>query len=113
MVLLFVFYFSIANYSTLFFIYYNEVYPTQVRVIGTNLVNFVKGVLVALIPFIIDACLDSGFPVMLLFVIVSAVSIVLSRLFPESYGKVPPEIIKELEEEGQKESKQSLLDSTA
>ena len=67
--------------------------------IGTNLANFVKGVVVVFIPLIIDACIDSGFPIMLLFAIVSAASIAMSRVFPETFGKAPPEIIEELRDE--------------
>ena len=49
--------------------------------------------------FIIDACLDSGFPIMLLFAILAAVSVILSWLLPETHGKRPPEVIKELNED--------------
>ena len=48
--------------------------------------------------FIIDACINSGFPIMLLFAILAAVSIVLSWILPETHGKRPPEVIEEMEE---------------
>ena len=82
------------------------------RVLGTNMANFIKGVLVTFLPLIIDACIDSGFPIMLLFAIVSAASIVLSKFFPESYGKAPPEVIEELANQSKEEGEESLIEDS-
>ena len=42
---------------------------------------------------IINACLNSGFPIMLVFAVLAAASIILSYFLPESHGKRPPEMI--------------------
>ena len=46
--------------------------------------------------FIINACINSGFKIMLLFAILAAISAILCFMLPQTYGKRPPEVIEEL-----------------
>ena len=50
LVLIFVFRFAISLEYTVFYIYFNEVYPTQIRVLGTGLVSTMGGVMVTVAP---------------------------------------------------------------
>lgn len=94
-VLIFVFIIQlvVGNAFNFYGIYLNELFPTQVRVIG---LNFIKtwGSLTSMVSSqIINACFNSGFPIMLVFAILAAISIGLSYILPESHGKRPPEMI--------------------
>lgn len=62
--------------------YYNELYPTQVRVLGTGLVSLMGGVMVTVAPQIIDLCISSEFPIMILFAILSGLSGLFSSRLP-------------------------------
>ena len=89
----------VSNAFNFYAIYLNELYPSQIRIVA---IGFIKtfGAMTAMVSSqIIDACLDSGFPIMLLFAILAAVSVVLSWILPETHGKRPPEVIKELGEQ--------------
>jgi hypothetical protein len=80
--LIFVFRFAVSLEYTFFYVYFNELYPTQIRVIGTSLVSVMGGVMVTIAPEIIDACISSGFPVMILFTVLSAISAFFSKKLP-------------------------------
>jgi len=82
LVLIFIFRFAISLEYTVFYIYFNEVYPTQIRVLGTGLVSTMGGVMVTLAPIIIQICISGGFPIMILFAVLSALSIFLSYHLP-------------------------------
>ena len=82
LVLIFVFRFAISLEYTVFYIYFNEVYPTQIRVLGTGLVSTMGGVMVTVAPEIIQACISGGFPIMILFAVLSGISIFLSSRLP-------------------------------
>ena len=43
---------------------------------------------------IINACINSGFKIMILFAVLAAISIALYLLLPETKGKQPPDVIK-------------------
>jgi hypothetical protein len=94
--LIFIFRFAVSLEYTFFYVYFNELYPTQIRVIGTSLVSVMGGVMVTIAPEIIDACIGSGFPVMILFTVLSALSAVCSRKLPETLHRVPSDVIEEL-----------------
>lgn len=47
LILIFIFRFSVTVEYTFFYVYYNEIYPTQVRVLGTSFVLFVGGAMLA------------------------------------------------------------------
>ena len=73
-------------------------YPTQIRVLGTGLVATMGGATVTVAPIIIDTCINSGFPIMIIFAILSAVSGFFSSRLPETLGSEPHDEIKELRE---------------
>lgn len=84
---------AISAEYTFFFVYFNELYPTQVRVIGTSLVTLMGGAMVTVSPFLIDACLRSQLPIMALFALMSFLSVLGSCQLPETYQTPPPDII--------------------
>lgn len=52
--------------------------------------------MVTVAPEILDTCLSKGFPIMVLFVILSGLSGVISSRLPETLQKTPPDEIEEL-----------------
>jgi hypothetical protein len=48
--LIFIFRFAISIEYTFFYVYFNEIYPTQVRVLGTSLVSLMGGAMVTVAP---------------------------------------------------------------
>ena len=88
----------IATEYTFFYVYFNEVYPTQIRVLGTSLVSLMGATVVTVAPEIIDGCIQGGFPIMILFAILSGISMICSWKLPETLNITPPEIIQELRE---------------
>jgi len=52
------------------------------------------GVMVTVAPEILDVCLSKGFPVMILFVILSGLSGVISSRLPETLKQTPPDEIE-------------------
>ena len=82
LILIFAFRFAISVEYTYFYVYFNELYPTQVRVLGTGLVSTMGGVMVTVAPTIIDLCITNGFPIMILFAVLSAISGVFSGQLP-------------------------------
>lgn len=57
------------------------------------------GIMVTIAPEIIDGCIHSGFPIMILFAILSALSAAFSYKLPETLHKIPPDVVKELLED--------------
>jgi len=96
--LIFIFRFAIALEYTYFYVYFNELFPTQIRVLGTGLVSTMGGVMVTLAPIIIEKCTNSSFPIMVIFAILSGASIFISYMLPETLGVPPEDEIKELRE---------------
>jgi MFS transporter, putative metabolite:H+ symporter len=93
---IFLFRFAISLEYTFFYVYFNELYPTQVRVIGTSMVSVMGGIMVTIAPEIIDGCIHSGFPIMILFAVLSALSAACSYKLPETLHKVPADVVEEL-----------------
>lgn len=63
------------------------------------MVSVMGGVMVTTAPEIIDSCIHSGFPIMILFAILSAFSAGCSYKLPETLHKVPPDVVAELMED--------------
>ena len=84
LVLIFIFRFAISVEYTTFYVYFNELFPTQVRVLGTGLVSMMAGVIITVAPTILQACINTKFPVMIIFAALSALSCGLSALLPET-----------------------------
>lgn len=82
LVLIFVFELFIAIEFTIFYVYQNEIFPTQARVIATSVVSLVGEAVVIFASEIIDLCLENGFPVMIIFAALSGVCVVISFMLP-------------------------------
>lgn len=81
---------------TVFYVYFNELFPTQVRAIGTGVVSLAGGVMIMVNPEIIAVCESAGFHIMILFAAGSVVCLVCSYFLPETYGKTPEDVVEEL-----------------
>lgn len=95
-VLLFIFIieFAISNEFNFYLVYLNETFPTQVRIIAIGFIKTFGTITVMLAPALINACASSGFPLMLVFGIMAAISVWCSYVLPETYGKRPMEVIE-------------------
>ena len=94
--LVFVFRFAITIEFTVFYVYFIELYPTQTRVLGTGFVSTLGALAITFAPIILHFCIFKNIPIMALCIFMSAISIYLSKLLPETLGQIPPEIIPEL-----------------
>ena len=74
-------------------------FPTQIRVIGTGAVSTMGALIVTAASFIIDSSIHAGFPVMIIFAVLSALSMVIFWKMPETYGCPLPDIIEELKQQ--------------
>ena len=92
--LIFIFRFMITSEYTFYYVYFNEIYPTQVRVIGTSLITVFGAATITIVPEIIDVCLSNNFPIMAVFAVLSVGSILLSWRLPETLNIPPPDIIE-------------------
>jgi len=63
-------------------VYVFELYPTQIRIIGTSFVMVVGSVVISFSDYIIDACENHGFPIMIVFCLLAGVSIIVSLKLP-------------------------------
>jgi hypothetical protein len=50
LILIFIFRFAVSVEYTFFYVYFNEVYPTQIRVIATSLISVMGGAMVTIAP---------------------------------------------------------------
>ena len=63
-------------------VYTTELFPSQVRVIGFGLIVVLGASGVSASEFIINACINNGFSVMILFSIIAFISIIASLFLP-------------------------------
>lgn len=82
MILFFLISFTITSEYIFFDIYVLELYPTQIRVIGTSFVQIIGSIGISFVNFIIDGCEDSGFSIMIVFCIVAALSVAIITKLP-------------------------------
>ena len=87
--LIFIMRFAITTECTYFYVYFNELYPTQVRVLGTGFISVIGALSIAFAPLLLHFLLTNGFQqsIMLLFAFMSAISIASSYFLPETLGK--------------------------
>ena len=76
----------------------NELFPTQVRLIGISFVKTIGGSSLMLSGLLISFCMSTGFRIMVVFTGLSVLGMGVVYLLPESYGKMPVEVIEELKE---------------
>ena len=86
-IVVFVFRFVISLEVTIFWTYQNECFPTQVRVLGSSLLQSIGGLTVTIAPILIELCIRNNFPVMLIFASLSIICMVLSKRLPETLGR--------------------------
>lgn len=94
-VLIFLFFIelTVSNAFNNYAVYLNELYPTQIRIVGIAFIKMFGAITTMVSSQIIHACISSGFKIMILFTILAAISIVLYYILPETHGKRPPEVI--------------------
>jgi hypothetical protein len=73
---------TVSNAFNFYAVYLNELYPTQIRIIGVGFIKTFGSLTIMTSSQIINACLNSGFKIMLLFAILAAFSIFLSYILP-------------------------------
>ena len=89
LVLIFLFELAISVEFTIFYVYENEIYPTQARVIGTSIVSLVGEGVVVLASEILDFCFEKDFPVMIIFASLAGLCLIIKFQMPETFQKVP------------------------
>jgi hypothetical protein len=99
MLFIFIIEFAISNEFNFYLVYLNESLPTQVRIIAIGFIKTFGAITTMSTPGILHMCLNSGFPIMLLFGLMAGLSVVCSWALPETYGRRPAEVIEELREE--------------
>lgn len=97
LLLIFTFQFSITLQSSIFYVYLNEVYPTQARMIAVSTIGLTGGLQTTLSSKIIGYCMGVDFPVMIIFTTLSGICILILRFLPETFRTAPKELIKELQ----------------
>ena len=95
--LIFIFQFSITLQYSIFYVYLNEVYPTQARMIAVSTIGLAGGLQTTLTSKIIGYCISVNFPVMIIFTTLSGICILILRFLPETFRTAPKEMIEELQ----------------
>jgi len=97
-VLIFIFFIelTVSNAFNFYAVYLNELYPTQIRIVGIGFIKVFGSITAMVSSQIINACINSGFKIMLLFALLAIISMIIYYLLPETKGKRPPEMIEEL-----------------
>ena len=105
---------TVSNAFNNYAVYLNELYPTQVRIVGIGFIKMFGAITTMVSSQIIHACISGGFKIMILFSLLAGISIFLYYLLPETHGKRPPEVIEELQgemgETGEMEEKKRYED---
>jgi hypothetical protein len=86
---------TVSNAFNFYSIYLNELFPTQVRIIGVGFIKTFGSLTVTFSGQLISACLNGGFKIMILFAILAGICGILSWMLPETFGKRPPEYVQE------------------
>ena len=94
--LIFVNQFIVIAEFNFFLVYINELFPTQVRIIGIGFIKIFGGLSQTLAAPLISVCLSSGFKIMIVFGVLALICTFCTWLIPETFGKMPAELIEEL-----------------
>ena len=94
----FVFRIAISIPFLTFFVYFNEIYPAQVRALVGHFVSSIGGVLLIFMPMLIDFCLIWKVPIMLVLTLLGLLATVLVYQLPETFQVPPKEVVQELED---------------
>ena len=82
LIFLFLIELTISNAFNNYAVYLNELYPTQIRLVGIAFVKMFGAITTMVSSQIIHACISSGFRIMILFTILAGISIFLYYLLP-------------------------------
>lgn len=74
--------FSVSTEFASFYVYFNEIYPAQVRVLGTGLVAASSGILYTFSQKLIEICYSYDFKVMIVITALAAACLICSYLLP-------------------------------
>ena len=72
----------VSSAFTFYAVYLNELFPTQVRIVGIGFIKSFGAMTDMASSEIISACFDSGFKIMILFAILAGVSMIISWALP-------------------------------
>jgi hypothetical protein len=82
LILLFLFQLAIAKQYSVFYVFANEAFPTQARVIAISLVSLMGGLMATVTPKVVGLCLENNFPVMVVFSVMSGLCILIVFFMP-------------------------------
>ena len=107
--MIFIFRYAITVEFTIFYVYLNELFPTQVRVLGFALLMVTGGLSLTFVPLLLEVCLENGVSIMAIFALLSGFSAFLSKYLPETINVPPPEIIEELRDDNNNDKKNDKM----
>lgn len=82
MLLIFLFQLAISVEFTVFYVYENELYPTQARVIGTSIVSLIGEGVVIFAEAFLDLCFEYDIPVMIIFAALAGLCVSINLQLP-------------------------------
>jgi hypothetical protein len=97
-VLIFLFQLAVSIEFTVFYVYQNEMYPTQARLVGTSIVSLIGEGVITFIDAFLDFCFEYDIPIMVIFAALAVICIGINFQLPETFQKVPEELILEFRE---------------
>ena len=100
LLLVFIFRFVVTVVYTYLFVYIIELFPTQVRVLGTGVFNTTGAISITLCHLFIHFCINHGVSIMAFLVVSCVLNVYLSTLLPETLGKRTEEEVEELRRVG-------------
>jgi MFS transporter, OCT family, solute carrier family 22 (organic cation transporter), member 4/5 len=103
LVVVFVNQFVVIGEFNVFLVYVNELFPTPVRIVGIGFMKIFGGLSQTLAAPLISVCLEGHFKIMIIFAALAVFSARCAYGLPETFGKMPAEVIQELSEENKEE----------
>lgn len=70
-------------------VYLNELYPTQVRMLGLTFFSLAGGITMAYVPQLSQACIKNGVPIMGCLTGLLILCVCVSKRLPETHEKLP------------------------
>lgn len=89
LMLIFVLEFAITVEYSFLYIYINELFPTQVQILGFGFNEIFGAMTLVSSKWLISFCLNGGIKIMIIFAVLAALSMVCSYFLPETRGKMP------------------------
>ena len=82
LIFLFLIELTVSNAFNNYVVFLNELYPTQIRIVGIAFIKMFGAMTTMVSAQIIHACISSGFKIMILFCILAAISMGLYYILP-------------------------------